>query len=144
MAVTATPIFTQTPKSSFAFITGVDGSALGTDADVQLLYTAGADGAYINKIVMVPISTSGSTTTSACALRIYINNGSAVGTAANNVLFREVSFGAIAVNVAATVAATDYQVPLGMQLQAGYRIYVGVTALAANTQWNATIVAADY
>lgn len=144
MAVTATPIFTQTPKSSFAFITGVDSTADGTDADVELLYTAGADGGFVTKIVAVPISTSGSTTTSACAFRIYINNGSTVGTASNNVLFREVSFGAIAVNTTATTAATDYHIPINMQLQSGYKIYVSVTALAANTQWNASVIAADY
>lgn len=95
-------------------------------------------------MILQPLSTSGSTTTSVAALRIYLNNGSTVGTAANNQLIKEWSLGAIAVNVAATVAALGYEIPLNIQLAPGYAVYVGVTAVAANTQWNVTSIHGDY
>ena len=145
MAANTSPIYTLVPKNSFAAVTGVDGSMDGTDADVKLVYTANAtDGGYITKLIFQPISTSGSTTTSAAAGRIYMNNGSTVGTAANNSLFKEITLAAITVNVAGTTGVLGYEVPLNFQMQAGYRIYVGVTAMAASTQWNVMAVAGDY
>jgi hypothetical protein len=145
MAKTATPIFVQTPKNNWAKVTGVDSSTDGTDADVVLLYTSNAtDGGFIQRIVTRPISTSGSTTTSAAALRVYLNNGSAVGTAGNNILIAEYSLPAIAVNTTATTAPAVAEIPVNIALEAGFRLYVGVTAMAANTQWNFVAVAADY
>jgi hypothetical protein len=139
------PIFTLTPRNGFAKVTGVDGSMDGTDADVKLVFTAQAvDGSFLQRLIAQPISSSGSTTTSAAALRIYMNNGSSVGTAANNQLIKEWSLAAITVNVAATVMSTGYEIPLNFQLAPGYAIYVGVTAMAANTQWNVTSIHGDY
>lgn len=140
----ANPIFTQTPQISWGKVTAADGSQDGTDADVQLILTAGSSGSFLQKLVFQPISTSGSTTTSAAAARIYINNGSTVGTAGNNVLYKELTLAAIAVNVTATSAALGYEMPMNIQLKASYRIYVGVTAMAANTQWNVTAIFGDY
>ena len=139
------PIFTLTPRNGFAKVTGVDGSMDGTDADVKLVFTAEAtDGSFLQRLIAQPISSSGSTTTSAATLRIYMNNGSTVGTAANNQLIKEWSLAAIAVNVAGTTASIGYELPINFQLAPGYAIYVGITAFAANTQWNITSVHGDY
>lgn len=140
----STPIFSATPQISWAKVTAADTSTDGTDADVQLIFTAGASGSFLNKIVLVPISTSGSTTTSAAAIRIYVNNGSSVGTAANNVLRYEQSVAAVSVNTAATTAAAEIVIPFNEQVKASYRYYIGVTAVAANTQWNAVAYFGDY
>ncbi len=51
---------------------------------------------------------------------------------------------ATAVNVAGTTAALNVEIPLNMQIAPGYAIYVGVSAMAANTQWNITSVHGDY
>lgn len=145
MAANISPIFTLTPRNGFAKVTAADGSQDGTDADVKLVFTAGATyGSFLQRLICQPISTSGSTTTSAAALRIYMNNGSTPGTAANNQLIKEWSLGAIAVNVTATVAALGYEIPLNFQLAPGYAIYVGVSAVAANTQWNITSICGEY
>lgn len=138
------PIFSGTPKNGFAKVTGVDGGTDGTDADVVLLYTAGSDGAFINFLNFQPRATSGSTTTSVAVGRIYINNGSTVGTGTNNVLFREVTLPATAVNVAGTTPALGVLHPMNIQIQSGYRIYIGVTAMAANTSWDVTAISGDY
>ncbi len=145
MAANTSPIFTNIPEISWAKVSGADSSTDGTDADVQLVATAEAtDGSFITKLVLQPRSTSGSTTTSAAAARVYINNGSTVGTGTNNVLYKELSLAAIAVNTAATTAALGYELPLNLQLKAGYRLYVGITAMAANTNWDVTAVYGDY
>ena len=145
MPANTSPIFTLTPRNGFAKVTGVDGTMDGTDADVKIVFTAGASfGSFLQRLICQPISTSGSTTTSAASLRIYMNNGSTVGTAANNQLIKEWSLAAIAVNVAGTTAVLGYELPLNFQLAPGYAIYVGVTAMAASTQWNVTSVHGDY
>ncbi len=145
MARNTSPTFTLVAKNSFAKVTGVDGSMDGTDADVQLLFTAHAtDGSFINRLIAQPISTSGSTTASTAILRIYLNNGSTVGTASNNQLIQEFQLSNSNVNVTGTAASVSYQIPLNFQIEAGYKIYVGVTALAANTQYNITAIGGDY
>lgn len=145
MTANTSPIFTLIPVVSWGKVTGVDGSMDGTDADVQLVFTADAtDGSFLQRLIFQPISTSGSTTTSAAAARIYMNNGSTVGTAGNNVLFAEVPLAATAVNVSGTSAVLGADFPVNFQLPPSYRIYVGVTAMAANTQWNVMAVGGDY
>ena len=145
MAVTPTPIFTQTPKNGFAKITGVDGSADGTDADVQLVHTAHAtNGGFLTALRVIPLSTSGLVVTSAAALRIYLNNGSTVGTASNNQLIFEYTLPITSTNVSATAAAQSFILPLMLPMEAGFRIYAGVTAMTANSQWNVTAIAGDY
>lgn len=145
MAQNTAPIFTLTPQISFASITTADTSTDGTGAHVTSICTANAtNGSFIQKLVFQPKSTSGSTSTNAAAARIYINNGSTVGTAANNVLFKEVTLPSVAVNTAGTAAAFGLEVPLNIQLKAAYVIYVGITSMAANTDWDITAVLGDY
>lgn len=144
MPANTDPIFTLTPQITFAKVSAADGSTDGTDADVKLVCTAGANGAFVNKIVLQPRSTSGSTTTSAAAARIYINNGSSVGTGTNNVLYKEVTLPATAVDVAGTTESAGWEIPMNIQLKASYTIYVGVTAMAANTNWDVTTISGDY
>ena len=144
MAANTNPIYTITPVISWASITAADGNQLGTDADVLLVFTAGSTGAFIQRLIFQPISTSGSTTTSAAAGRIYINNGSSAGTAANNTLIKEITLAATAVNVTATAAAFGYEVPLNFQMPATYTIIVGVTAFAANTAWQVCAIGGNY
>ena len=144
MAASTSPIFTLTPVISWQSIGGVDGSQDGTDADVELVFTGSTDGSFIQRIIFQPISTSGSTTTSAAAGRIYLNNGSTPGTAANNTLIKEITLAATSVNVAATTAAFGYEVPLNFQIPNTYRIYVGITAMAANTAWQVTAIGGNY
>jgi len=145
MAANTSPIYTNVPNVSWAKVSAADSSTDGTDADVVLVFTADAtDGSFVTRLVFQPRSTSGSTTTSAAAGRIYINNGATVGTGTNNVLFKEILLPATAVNTGATAPAMGYEVSLNMQLPPSYRIYVGVTAVAANTNWDVCAVGGNY
>jgi hypothetical protein len=145
MSANNNPIYTLIPKNTWGKVTAADTTEDGTSAGVVLVYTAQAsDGGFIQKLIFQPISTSGSTTTSAASGRIYLNNGSTVGSATNNLLIGEITLPATAVNLTATAAALSLHFPLNFQMQAGYQIYVGVTAIAANTQWNVLGIAGNY
>ena len=146
MTANTAPRFTAVPKNGFCKVSGVDSSTDGTDADVVLLFTANAtDGSKVGTITFTPRSTSGSTSTSQACARIYLNNGSSVGTGTNNCLIAEKSLVAGTVNTAAIVAADGATaITLNMELQAGYCLYVGITAMAANTNWDVMVEAGDF
>lgn len=144
MAANTSPIYTLTPINTFAQITAVDNTMSGTNANVYLAFTAGSSGGFIYKLIWQPISTSGSVTTSSANGRIYLNNGGAVGTATNNVLIREIGLAATTAAQAGTTISTGIESLLNFQMAANYTIYVSVTALAANSNWNVLAIGGSY
>lgn len=143
MAAGIDPIYTQTPDVSNNTTTGMNqlitaaaNDYTGIDADVSLVFTAGANGAYIDRLRFK----AGGTNTASVA-RIYINNGSAHTTAANNVFYGEVSLPAT--TAIATAATVDVDYPMDLRINAGFTIQVGLaTAVAAG--WVVTPVAGQY
>lgn len=147
MAVTATPIFTQTPNvgalnallsTAMTNTKAFDGTeTVGTA--MALVFTAGTDGSRIDQIVCRLSSTNGaaaSGTSAATLVRFWINNGSANTTAGNNILLGEVAIPATAVTALATAALTTYPLTLpvnGLNLPSTYRIYAGTTVAAGGT-----------
>jgi hypothetical protein len=144
MAANTSPIYTLTPIITWASVTAADADQTGVGTNALLVYTAGSNGGFIQRLIFQPISTSGSTTTNAAAGRIYLNNGSTQGTATNNTLIKEITLAATAVNTAGTSASFGYEVPLNFQLPASYTIYVGVTSFAASTAWQVCAIAGNY
>ena len=147
MAVTATPVFAQTPNAgslnaivntAMTNTTAFDGTnAVGTA--LALVFTAGADGARLDNIFCRLASTNGATasgTSSATVVRFWANNGSANTTAGNNIFIGEVAIPATTVTALGTGALTVYSLTLpagGLNLPAGYRIYGGLTVAAGGT-----------
>jgi hypothetical protein len=92
MVANTSPIFTIRADLSTDGTTGM-GSAItaaannytGADANNALVFTAGADGSYIRRLHFKAIGTNVQT-----VARIFINNGSANTTAANNRLFDDI------------------------------------------------------
>jgi hypothetical protein len=145
MAANTSPIFTNVPEISWAQVTTADTTTDGTGANVVLVFTADAtDGSYVQQLRFTPRSTSGSTSTSLAVARIYINNGSTPGTASNNILYGELALPVANVNTSATAGVNTPSFAMALQLPPGYRIYVGVTAMAANTNWAVTATGGDY
>lgn len=108
----------------------------GVSTNYTLVHTAGTNGSYIRRIRF-----KASGTNVATVARIFINNGSSQTTAANNVLFGEISLPATTANAAAATADVDY--PLEIALQAGFKLYVGLgTTVAAG--WDVVCVAGQY
>ncbi len=91
-----------------------------TSGTSYLAFTADAtNGGYLNKLRFAPKGTNIQT-----VARIWINNGSTTGTAANNLLYQEVTL--IASTSSETAALAFTEVPLDIALPAGYRIYITV------------------
>ena len=138
------PIFTISPDVSNNGTTGFGGTIsaaandyTGVSANYVLVHTAGANGSYVKKLRVKAIGTN----SAAGVLRIFINNGSVNTTATNNIFYGELS---LPITTAVTTSATvDLEYPMDIQLDAGYRIYVGLGA-AATTGWVCTAVAAQY
>lgn len=107
-----------------------------TSGTIYAIFTAGANGSYIQKIRFRHLGTNVAT-----VARVWINNGSTTGTASNNTLWDEITLAANTVSQVA--AAINYELPFSFALPAGYVIYVTLgTAVAAG--FRATVVGGDY
>ena len=147
MAVTATPIFTQTPNTgalnailstAMTNTKAFDGTETAGTA-LALIFTAGVNGSRIDQVTCRFASTNGATasgTSTASLIRFWINNGSANTTAGNNIFLGEVAMAATAVTALGTSALTVNSLSLpggGLNLPATYRIYAGSTVAAGGT-----------
>ena len=147
MAVTSTPIFTQTPNvgtlnaiisTAMTSTSAYDGTNA-TGTAMALCYTAGANGSRIDQVQLKFASTNGaaaSGTSSATVARFWINNGSANTAAGNNIFLGEVALPATTVTAAGTTANTVYTLPVplgGLNIPASYKIYAGLTVAAGGT-----------
>ena len=138
MAANTIPIFTRTYNISKANIASANTALDGTGA--TLIWTAGADGGFINSITVK--STTTTATSAAATLRIWVNNGSTPSSAANNFLIREYTLGAV--TASSTAATLNYEFPINMGLPSGDKIYVAIATMAGSTAWDVTGIGADY
>lgn len=133
MAQNTAPVFTLSGDISTNNSTGrsqavtaaIGSSYDGTHANMVLIHTAGANGSYVDRIRCVAFGTNVAT-----VARLFANNGSTNGTAANNCPIDQISLPA---TTASNTAATPTIIfPLGIRLSASERLYVGLgTAVAA-------------
>jgi hypothetical protein len=142
MAANTAPIYSKNPTNSIGNTTigtSIISDYDGTGANNVLVFTGDAtNGSFVQRLRFKAKGTN-----AVSVARIFINNGSTVGTAANNTFYGEVSLPA---TTASTTAATvDIDYPLGFGLKAGYRIYVGISAGSALASgWICTAIAGDY
>jgi hypothetical protein len=97
-----------------------------TAGTIYLVATADAtNGGRFSKLIVQPLGSNVAT-----ALRVWLNNGSATGTAANNTLLKDVTMAATTNSEVAAIGNTE--IPLDLSLPAGYKIYVTIgTGVAA-------------
>lgn len=144
MPANVTPIYPLTPKVTWGTLTAANTAKDGTGT-VATLFTAGANGARIDQIKVRALGTNVAT-----ALRLFINNGSANSTAANNSLIHEATIAATTLSEVAALADNDITITKGANvvppiqfLPAGYKINAAIgTAVAAGLQ--ITVSGADY
>lgn len=134
------PIFARVGKISFAqTATAVTGADLTSAA---LIFTADAtNGSIVNEVRAKYLP---GTSTVATVLRVWVNNGSAVGTTTNNTLIAEVSVAAI--TTSQTAATADYAIPMprgGLVLPPGYRMYATIGTYSTGT-FMITAIGGDY
>ena len=141
MAANTIPIFTLTPKVSFANLLATNANtALDGTGTVSTVYTAGSNGSFVNNLIVKSSTTTA--TSAAGTLRIWINNGSATSSATNNTLIRE--YVLTAVTASSTTSTLNFEFPLNIQLPNGYKIIVTVATMATSTGWQFTCTGADY
>lgn len=145
MPANINPIFTLTPDVSDNLTTGFAGvmttaanDYTGISANYQLVHTAGVDGSYIKRLRFKALGPGNNV---ASVARIFINNGAVNTTATNNTYYGELSLPAT--TGTATAATVDLDYPMEFQLNAGFKIYVGLGTTVA-TGWVCTAIAAQY
>lgn len=147
MAQNTSPIFPLTPVNSWVSGTAANAATPGVTANTTFDLTSGTiygpiftgkavDGSRLDFIKVRALGTNVAT-----VIRIWINNGSATGTAANNTLYIERTLSAT--TVSQTAEQPDVMVPMTISIPAGYRIYATFgTAVAAG--YHLTGVGGDY
>jgi len=131
MAVTALPIFAQTPIFPVGATVTTANTAKDGTGTVVLIYTAGVNGSRIDNIKVRSTGTAVAT-----VLRVFVNNGATNATATNNSLFTEATIAATTLSEVA--ALTDNLIPMNISLPATYRVYVTIgTTVAAALQVSA-------
>lgn len=150
MAQNTAPIFSLAPKIGFGTLTGSIAMArsdgVGTiGTEIFKMFTGKAtDGSYISKIRISAAATT-PTTMTASVIRIFISSiTSGATTAADTVLFAEISTAAIPAANSAN-AINYYDVPCDFALPASNTILASIHAnMAANTRFQFLVFAGDY
>ena len=112
-----------------------------TSGTSYLAFTADAtNGGYVRE---VRIKASPANSTAATVFRIWLNNGSSTGTAANSILIGEL--GVPATTTSAVNALPDFVYPLNFAMPPGYKIYLTMgTAPGGSGQFGAAVIGGKY
>ena len=143
MPANTNPIFSLLPDVSSDSATAMNPTLTtaaadytGISANNKLVFTAGANGGFIQRLRFKAIGTN-----TASVARVYINNGSTNTTAANNSFYGEIALPAT--TAIATTSTIDLDYPMNFAINASFRIYVGLgTTVAAG--WVCTPIAGEY
>lgn len=141
MAANIDPIYSK--SADVQWIAGVTAANVVTDmtsGTTYLAFTADAtNGGFLQRL---RFRASNAANTTASVARVWINNGSTTGTAANNILFDEITLPA---TTAATSSATaGYELPVNMALPAGYKVYITLGTAMATGSWQVTAIGGKY
>lgn len=111
----------------------------GISANTALVFTAGADGARMERLKFSPAGTNVQT-----VARIFINNGAANTTATNNTFIGEITLPATTASATAALVSPEFVMSGGaLAIPAGFKIYVGLgTAVAGG--WVITPICGQY
>jgi hypothetical protein len=125
MAANTAPIFSISGDTQWggSLLAAANAAYDGTGA-VLTVFTAGADGGYVNRLIMRAAGTNIQT-----VLRVFLNNGSTNATAANNSLIGEMTLYATTASNTASTQAFEY--PLNFALPAGYKVNVTIATTVA-------------
>ena len=138
MARNTKPIFSAKPRNSAndaivfpATLIAAANDVTGVSASNALLFTASLlHGGYLEALQFEPLGTNVAT-----MVRLFLNNGADPTVAANNQKLAEIALPLSTIST--TVPMNGLVIPIRRQLQAGFRIYGGLT-LAVAAGWEVT------
>lgn len=124
MAANTAPIYSKVPKVSFGSVATANTAKDGTGT-VVTVFTAGAEGGFVNSIVFRAKGTNVAT-----VARVFLNNGSSNTTATNNSLIHEITLPATTNSETSQLA--HQELILNRTIPAGYviNITIGTTVAA--------------
>ena len=135
------PIFTRLADIQWT-VSAMTVANTTTDLTAGTIYLAfsadSTNGGYVQRI---RFRTLGSNSISTVA-RVWVNNGLTTATAANNVLFDEITLPTTTVSQVA--AQANYELPLNFALPAGYGIYITLGQAPTSAGWEATVIGGKY
>jgi hypothetical protein len=140
MAQNTSPIFPLVPVITWVNAAGLVANTT-TDLTAGTNYNSGftANATNGSRVDFVRVRALG--TNVATVIRVWLNNGSATTTAANNTQFFERTLAAT--TVSQTSELVDVIIPMNVSLPAGYKIYYTFgTAVAAG--YSVSVVGGDY
>ena len=140
MAQNTSPVFPLVPEITWVN-TGAVTANTTTNLTAGTIFDSGftADATNGSRVDFVRVRALG--TNVATVMRVWINNGSATGTAANNTLFFERTLAST--TVSQTAEQIDVMVPMNVSLPVGHKIYYTFgTAVAAG--YSIQVVGGDY
>jgi hypothetical protein len=113
--------------------------------DMVKIFTAGANGAYIDRIRLFPSGSTASTATTASCARFYTSTVTSGATTRDNTFpFAELALPSQTVD-APTTAVSYMEIPCDFVLPANQTILMSLHhAAAANSSWQATVFGGDY
>ena len=138
MPANTTPIFSIAGDAQWINAVTANNTGDLTSGTIYLAFTAGTNGSYLQKIRFRHTGANAA----AVVARVWINNGSTTGTAANNTLFDEITIAANA-TFTTNAASVNYELPLGFAIPSPYRIYVTIGA-GASGGIACTVIGGDY
>lgn len=142
MAANTNPIYSRTADIQWiGDITAANTNQDLTAGTSYLVFTADAtEGGFVRE---VRIKANPANNTAATVARIWVNNGSTTGTAANSALIAEI--GIPATTASNSLANVDFSIPLNIALPAGYRLYLTLgTAPGGSGEFTATAFGGKY
>jgi hypothetical protein len=137
MVANVNPIFPLTPNVGFTdpILTANTTKDLASGT-VNLAFTAGADGSFVESITGQALGTN-----VASLARVFLNNGGVTTTATNNTLIGQIGLPAITLSESAEVATVS--LAINQAIPAGWRIYIVIgTTVAAG--WEFTVWGGNY
>lgn len=144
MAANTSPIFSISGETQWSTLMTANNATHVSGNTSYLVFTAGPNGSYIQKIRFRHFAIVASTSNAnATVARVWINNGSDVTVSTNSTLWDEITIAAM--TYSASAAQINYELPLNFALPTGYRLYVTLgVAPTANTAIQATVIGGDY
>jgi hypothetical protein len=136
MSANTAPIFPLTPVITTGQVVLTANTAKDGSGTMATLYTAGANGGFVQKVVCQPSGTN-----TASVARVFINNGLTNATPANNTLIKDATLPATTNSEVAGIGNTE--IGLNIAIPPGYKINVAIgTTVAAGIAFSC--VAGDY
>ena len=113
-------------------------TALDGSGTLYKLFTAGANGSYVQKVRFRPV---GSPAATVC--RIFVSSSTSTS-ATNTWLYDEITLPAV--TLSQTAASSVFELPINFALNANYLLYVtfGTSTGSAGTGYSVVCVAGDY